>query len=36
MLLNNPLVSHFARLDAIVTTVDAVYRTRAWAARRRA
>ncbi len=24
MLLNNPLVSHFARLDAIVTTVDAV------------
>lgn len=23
MLLNNPLVSHFARLDAIVTTVDA-------------
>ncbi len=24
MLLNNPLVSHFARLDAVVTTVDAV------------
>jgi G3E family GTPase len=24
ILLNNPLVSHFARLDAIVTTVDAV------------
>ena len=25
MLLNNPLVSHFARLDAVVTTVDAVH-----------
>ena len=25
MLLNNPLVSHFARLDAVVTTVDAAH-----------
>ena len=25
MLLNNPLISHFARLDAVVTTVDAVH-----------
>jgi G3E family GTPase len=25
MLLNNPLVSHFARLDAVVTTVDAIH-----------
>ncbi|MSO91508.1 MAG: GTP-binding protein [Acetobacteraceae bacterium] len=28
MLLNNPLVSHFARLDAVVTTVDAVHALR--------
>jgi G3E family GTPase len=24
MMLNNPLLSHFVRLDAVVTTVDAV------------
>ncbi len=28
MLLNNPLVSHFARLDAVVTTVDAMHADR--------